>query len=78
MKLQYIDIFKLWNQTEADLNRPIAMSEVVEKSGVTQPTVSRMKRGVFCDPVKMGAVAEALYDLSGMQKPARIDITWLE
>ena len=78
MEFKYLDIFKLWNEAEGWAHRPITLAQVVEKSGVTQPTISRMKKGTFCDPVKIGKVAEALYELGGMDKPTPIIVAWLE
>lgn len=76
--MKYIDVFSLWSRAELNIKRPISIGEVVELSKVTQPTINRMRRGVYCDPAKLGAVAEALYKISGMKRPEKINLVWLE
>ena len=76
--MKRIDIGKLWRMANMLIKREITQQEIKEKSGVTQATISKMKRGGKCDVDKLAAVAEALYDVSGLPRPAIIIITWLE
>jgi predicted transcriptional regulator len=76
--MKYIDIGNLWRMSEMLLKRNITQNEVKEKSGVTQATISKMKRGGECDVVKLAKVMEALYDISGLPRPEIIMVAWLE
>ena len=76
--MKYINIGELWRLANVSAGREITQREIMEKSGVTQATISKMKRGGKCDVDKLAAVADALYDVSGLPRPAIIIITWLE
>lgn len=77
--IRYFDVYDLWNKANGATRRQITQEELMRESGVTRPTLMKMKNGVGnSDPVKITAVAEALYRLSGLKRPKRIIIAWVD
>jgi len=77
--MKYFDVFDLWNKANGVARRTITQEELQKASGVTRPTLMKMKNGGGnSDPVKVAAVAEALYKLSGLKRPKKLVIAWLD
>lgn len=76
--MKYINIYDLWNKADGAAGHPITQEEVEKESGVTQQTISKMKRGGECHPKKLEQVAEALYKLSPLKRPKKLVIVWSE
>lgn len=76
--MKYFDVFELWNKANGAARRVITQEELQKASGVTRPTLMKMKNGGNSDPVKVAAVAEALYRISGLKRPKRLVIAWLD
>ena len=40
-----IDLFRFWNQKEAELGRELTLEEVAEATGVNAKSISKLKKG---------------------------------
>jgi DNA-binding Xre family transcriptional regulator len=76
--MKQIDIAGLWRMAEVKLNRDIFQSELSLITGIRQATLSKMKSGKYCQDKKIEAVVNALYEISGLKRPKKIIISWLE
>ena len=77
--LRYFDVYDLWNKANGARRRQITQEELMRASGVTRPTLMKMKNGAGnSDPVKITAVAKALYRLSGLKRPEKLIIAWVD
>lgn len=81
-----IDVFRLWKEAELSLGYRVSVRSIISETGVYHEDIKKMFAGQLVDGKKVASVVKALYEISGMLMPERVEIqtvkketvTWLE